>query len=449
MSAGRTRARLLLAAVALAAVGACAQDELAGPSQVVGPPLLDISLGPSGDARFPGGTVAISANAARDTLTLTLTNLPPLPSGSSYQFFLADSATADSSTNNLIPVAGRVVTTTRQRRPVNRDSSVFTNRVDTAASAAGVTAADTNQTFVVRIVSPEIRNFSHVVVAVSGASAPTAGRLARTTRTGFLYARYRDARGTPARTDDTYAGGTFTFGSFAINTAERLPFSVSGSNDAAFFGSQLRINLKGLVRPPAGFRYAGWLVDDRTNTSVRLGGIQSPVPENASLDNADVGTSAWLTSAGILEAQIRADTSMLHAAFENFTRVLVVLEPSGTAPPAVPSAAVVLAGTVPGSVSSRSAAPGKIFGTITSASGRALNTTVYLTGPTNSIPVLVTSAAASGAFQFRTVPTGSYRLYAIPVGASAPSDSAAVTVGSRMVGGAAVGDSVFRTLRVP
>ena len=449
MSAARIRARIVLAAVALAAVAACAKEDLAGPGEVIGPPLLDIGLGPSGDARFPGGTVAVSANAARDTLTLTLTNLPPLGAGASYQFFLADSATVDSTTNNYVPVSGRIITSTRSRRPVNRDSSVFLTRVDTTASAGSITAADTNQTFVVRIVSAQIPSFSHVVVAVSGSTAPTAGRLARTTRTGFMYARYRDARGTPSRTDDTFAAGTFTFGSFAIDAAQRLPFSVSGTNDAAFFGSQVRINLKNLVRPPAGFRYAGWLVDDRTNTAIRLGGIQSPVPENASLDNADLGSSAFLTNVGILEAQIRADTSALHVAFHDFTRVLVVLEPSSATPPTTPSAAVVLVGTVPGSVSSRAAAPGKIFGTVTSASGRAENTTVYITGPTNRIPVLVTTAEAGGAFRFPTVPTGRYWVFAIPAGQSAVRDSQSVTIGSKTVAGALVGDSVFVRLTVP
>lgn len=437
-----TVAATVLAAAMLGALGACSESELSGPRELVGAPLLDMTLGPSGAAVFPGGSGTI--NTTRDTLTLTITNLPQLPAGAVYQVLLVDSATAGSS--NVVPVSGRLITTTRSARPVTRDSSERIVRTDTLASTAVIAAADTNQTFVYRITGPAIAANSHVVLAVKSAAQAAASGLSGATRMGFLYGRYRNS----ATATPTYSNPTLTFGSFAINSAARLPFNVSGQSDAAFYGDQIRVNLQGLVRPPVGFRYAGWLIDDRTNTAVRIGGLLTPVPENKPLDDADVGTGTYLSDVGILKAQVRGDRIALgNINFEDFTRFALLLEPIGSAVPTRPSAALVHAGNVPASVATRSAAPGKIFGTVTSASGKASNTTLFLAGPTTGTAVLVTNADASGAFRFRTVPTGRYRLYAIPFGDATARDSTTITIAGKQTAAGLVGDSVFVTLRVP
>jgi hypothetical protein len=110
---------------------------------------------------------------------------------------------------------------------------------------------------------------------------------------------------------------------------------------------------------------------------------------------------------------------------------------------------LVHAGNVPASVASRSATPGKVFGAITSPSGKANNTTLYLAGPTTGTAVLVTNADATGTFRFRSVPTGRYRLYAIPFGDATPRDSTTITIAGKQTTAGLVGDSVFVTLRVP
>ena len=75
----------LIGALALAVgIAACQTDELAGPVVQIGEPLLDFALGPSPRAVFPSASFTFNSTRTRDTLTITLANLPPLPPGVSY-----------------------------------------------------------------------------------------------------------------------------------------------------------------------------------------------------------------------------------------------------------------------------------------------------------------------------------------------------------------------------
>lgn len=443
------RAWTILGVLAVTMVGACRLDDIAGRTTVIGDPLLDLTLGPSGDAGFPAGTYSLTTAAARDTMTITLTNLAPLGDGTSYKFYLVDSAAAGTAGSaNVTPVSARVIRSTPTRRPVNRDESVFGTRVDTFASLDALTDVDTASTYVLRVADARIAQHTHVVLAVTGngvAAPPT--HLEGDTRFGFLWTRYRNAA-TNAFTNT----GSFTFGSFAINSAKRLAFSTAAAAiQGSFRGPTLRLNVRDLVRPPQGFQYAVWLVDLRTGISTRVGGLLTPVPENASLDDADVGTGAYLTDVAILQAQVRGDTASAgNIRWEDFTNLTLQLEPKGATPPDEPSGINVLGGTIPPSVATRSPAPGKLFGNVVSLSGgSASGATVYLTGTTSSAPLQVTNADATGAFRFRTVPTGSYRAFVIPVGGTVATDTNNITIGTRTLDGAIVGDSVFTTLNIP
>lgn len=442
------RSRLLLAGFgALVAVAsACKLDETAGLSRNLGEPLLDINLGPSADAVMPTATFALDAAAPRDTMTITLRNLGPLPAGAVYQVFLVDSTQADdASSGNLTPATGRLITQTRNRRPIDRDNSVIETRTDTAANAQAITSADTNQTFILRVISSRITTSTHVVVAVRPAAQVAASHIDRTRLFGFLAARYRGG--------STFTNsGTLTFGRWTINSAGRLPFVPSSASiSGAFRGNTVRLNVRDLIRPPEGFRYAAWVIDSRTGRAARVGGLMTPVPSNRPLDDIDTMTDPFLTDVALIEGQIRGDTATSgNIRWDDFTSIVLLLEPKGSAPPTRPGAAFVLGGAVPASVASRAPGAGKLSGTVTKTSGgSAQGATVFLTGMDDRIPRLVANASATGAFIFRTVAPGMYRAYAVPVGGSAPSDSATVTIGTRMVNGAMVGDSVSITLRVP
>ena len=434
----RTHLPLIAAAASALVMAACQTDPISGPSKIVGAPLLDMTLGPAGNTVFPTlSGQRITAAAARDTIEFTVDALPPTGAGNTYQIVLVDSAGG-----NALAATARIIRTNRNRRPVNRDSSVAVVKADTS-TAAQFSIADTATSVKITIANAGIPNYTHVVLRSAGeGSIPatvTAGQ-----RTGFLSFRFH--------TGTTYAIANSMFGSWARNTVDRLPFAVSAYIvNAAFWGDWVRLDFRALIRPPAGFRYAAWMVDERTGTATRLGGLLSPVPDNQPLDNADLGTSPWFTSVGILEAQVRGDMKTLNIKPEDYTFLTLVLEPyGGSAPPTRPGTSYVLSAAIPGSVSSRSASAGKVFGSVTSNTGKsALNTTIYLQGAGALVPGQVASASATGTWQFRAVPTGTYKVYAIPFGDAVIRDSATVTIGSKTVNGALVGDSVFVAVKIP
>jgi hypothetical protein len=431
--------RLTFASTVAAAVvlAACQTDPISGPSRVVGEPLLDMVFGPAGNAAFPAVSgQRITAAAARDTIEFSVNYLPPTGAGGTYQIALVDTASG-----TITAPAARIIRTMRSRRPVNRDSSVAIVKADTA-TAAQFSIADTATTVSIRIASAAIPAHTHVMLRSSGEGAiPTT---MPATRTGFLAFRYKSGT--------TYAVQGGVFGSFAKATADRLPFVVSAYViNANFWGDQIRLSFRNLIRPPAGFRYAAWLVDERTGTATRVGGILSPVPDNSPLDDADLGSGQWYNNVGILESQVRGDMKALNVVPQDYSFLALVLEPyGGTATPTRPGVAYVLSASIPNSVASRSATPGKVFGAVTSNSGKSLlNTTVYLQGINMTVPGQVASATSTGTWQFRAVPTGVYKVYAIPFGDAAIRDSATVTVGSKKVNGVLTGDSLFVTLRIP
>jgi hypothetical protein len=435
----RPHLALIAATGAALVLAACQTDPISGPSKQVGAPMLDMTLGPAGNTVFPTlSGQRITAAAARDTIEFNVDALPPTGAGNTYQIMLVDSAGGTATAGTA-----RIIRTNRNRRPVNRDSSVAIVKVDTA-TAAQFSVADTATTVSIRIANAAIPNYTHVVLRSAGEGTIPA-TVAVGQRTGFLSFRYH--------TGATYAIANSTFGSWSRNTADRLPFAVSAYVVAAtFWGDQVRLDFRNLIRPPAGFRYAAWMVDERTGTAVRLGGLLSPVPENKPLDDADLGTNAWYTSVGILESQVRGDMKALNIVPQDFTFLTVALEPyGGTAPPARPGLSYVLSAAIPTSVVTRSASPGKVFGSLTSNTGKSLlNTTIYLQGSGAQVPGLVNSASATGTWQFRAVPTGTYKVYAIPFGDNVIRDSATVNVTShKATDGSLVGDSVFVALKIP
>ena len=436
----RAHSTLLTAALAASAalvLAACQADRIPGPSMRIGEPVFDMTLAPAGNADFPKvSSQRVTEAAARDTIEFTVDALPPTGAGTTYVIMLVDSATG-----RTAAVTSRLIRTVRSRRPVTRDSSVATTRVDTS-SAPQFSVGDTATTMAIRIANPAIPSYTHVVLRTSGEGSTPLGIGA--SRTGFLSFRYHAG--------STYAVASSVFGSFAAATLDRLPFVVSALvGGASFWGDQVRISLRNLTRPPAGFRYAAWMVDARTGVATRLGGLLAPVPDYKRLDDADLGFGEWYTRDGITDAQVRGDMKALGIVPQDFTFLALTIEPyGGSAPPARPGTSYVLSAAIPSSVMSRSASPGKVYGSVTSTLGKGvLNTTIYLQGAGALMPGLTTVASVNGTWQFPAVHTGVYKAYAIPFGDVVIRDSATVTVGARKVGGSLVGDSVFVTLKIP
>jgi len=221
---------------------------------------------------------------------------------------------------------------------------------------------------------------------------------------------------------------------------------VSGSQNGSFFGDAIRANFTNLIRPPEGFQYAGWLIDDRTGREVRIGTLQTPVPENRSLVNADIETGSFLTGSAILAAQLRGDTASLgNIRWDDFTRFVLLLEPKGT--PSRASSANVIQALIPNSVAVRHPGSGKLYGQVTVGGAPASRFFSHLTGAQapRETPLLVTTSDDEGNWRFRSIPVGSYVVNAIPSGDSQVRAQLPVTIGAT----GAVGDSVFVTIAVP
>lgn len=470
----RTRLVTFAAALLVAGLAACENDPLSGPAKIVGDVLLDlvvtpaaVTIPPSGSVAISGGTCTTNCGTAtpnRDTLTVTLNNLAPLPAGWSYQVLLgADSAIragVDAGLNHLRPVSGRIIRIRRAVRPVNRDS-VFTSTVTDTTGATVPTAVplvltgtDTNHTYVMRIVGvpqgDSTRKYTHVVVMATASPLTSSVRVDPTQRMGFLYAMFRDTKNTVLTTDDTYAGANFTIGSFAVNRSRVLRFSTSASVNGAIRGRDIRINYRGLTRPPEGMRYASWLIDGRTGAQVRLGELRTPEPGSVSLADADISSAAYLTPDGIVNAEVRANADALGIEFDDFTRYALVLEAKGP-PPARAPGWEIMAGQIPQSVANRHPTPGVLTGVVTSTSGApVLGTTLYLTGVGLTNTLIVTNAAADGKYKFRTVNVGSYTLHVIPKNGTVEAANAAVTIGTHKdAAGATRGDSVNVNVTIP
>ncbi|MBX9929645.1 MAG: carboxypeptidase-like regulatory domain-containing protein [Gemmatimonadaceae bacterium] len=428
-----SRLALVAALATTAGIVACDNDSVLGTAEQVGPPLLDMAFGPALVTTYPTVTSAITAAATRDTITLTLSNLPPVPAGAAYQAFAVDTASG-----TAVPLAGRLIRTFTSRRPVNRDSSVLVNAIDTVASAAIVAPADTNVRYNWRLQNAAIATGNFIVMSVVPIAQTANATVAAGARWGFSYGRYR--AGT------SFSSPTLTFGQYANATADRFPFAIVGGATGSFWGDQVRVRVRSLIRPPLGFKYVAWLIDDRTGITYRLGSLVSPVPENAPLDGVDATQCAFCTRDVITDAQIRYTGAPV--AFDAYSRITLLLEPKGSADATVPGLSGVLGATMPTSIASRTPGAGKLAGTVTSRTTNPVNgATVYLRGSTSNIPALVGNAGANGVFLFRSVPIGSYKLLSIAPGGTTPSDSVNVVIAAKP--GSTVGDSVNVTIRIP
>lgn len=416
------------AVLVLGAVAACEQDDISGPVTQIGPPLLDMELAPAASAPFGGNSITISDT--EDTLAVRLSNLPAPPAGTVYQVILVDSA--GTGTNALV-ATGDLIVSTENIRPIDPDNSVIDVVEDTtlATDVLVPSRSDAVMDFLITDASigANIAAYTHVIVAVSEAPATGAITLGADEQRGFLSRRL---------TSD----GSLAAGTWSINSALRRSYSIQGTGVSAFVGDDLRATFERLLRPPEGFHYVAWLVDERTGINLRLGGLLTPVPENRPLDDADTESGSFLTDVAIVNSQLRAPVDVA----DNYTRFVLTLEPKGAGGMARAPRTEVLQGAVPTSVASRHPGAGKIYGQVT-GSGSVDSTTLFLTGRGLTTPLLVRVSDADGNFAFRTVQVGDYTLHAIPLGDSLVRASADVSIS--LAAGATAGDSIFVTLNIP
>lgn len=168
-----------------------------------------------------------------------------------------------------------------------------------------------------------------------------------------IWAQYLDRRGTAANTqDDLFVdNGVVTMGilPLAVNPVPVI-FTARGSATGTNRGDQIGIAFQNLSRPPAGFRYHVWLMPaDSTQAPVSLGGLRTPLPDLASLDDADVAAiGGVLTRTTILRSNVLirpADLRAMGIDLARYNLVRVTLEAKDGGPGMSPM--VVLEGPFP------------------------------------------------------------------------------------------------------
>ena len=127
---------------------------------------------------------------------------------------------------------------------------------------------------------------------------------------------------------DTLRFGTLRLEAGATEYVYRPAGSASGTNR----GSEIGIEFRHLPRPPIGFFYNAWLVSaEGDRPPVSLGELRTPLPELASLRDADISAqiAGVLTGTEVLVANVLlrpADLAALGASTREYDTVRVTLE---------------------------------------------------------------------------------------------------------------------------
>jgi hypothetical protein len=275
--------------LALLALAAC-DEEGATVLEPFGPPSYDFTVSPT-PAGLPSGGVALSVVGGDSSVTLTAFGLRAL-SGAVYQAWSMDQ------TETAVPAFGVVV-----EFSTDDTGAVVIDTV--AVSAATYGGSETAYAVQFTISNTDAANtVNHhgrhaVFLSIEGAQATTPGA------SQFLWRRH-----------GVGGSGALSFGNFGgadvVNavSARDYVFNPVGTGRAGMRGPEFSVDLVNVARPPAGFYYAGYLIDTLA-TSVLVDTLRSgftPVTEESrvSLFDADVnGLLPSVVGNGILRGQVR------------------------------------------------------------------------------------------------------------------------------------------------
>ena len=125
---------------------------------------------------------------------------------------------------------------------------------------------------------------------------------------GAVWVNYGSRGGTPGELADdrVFLTGTPQIGSLpAVANASSYTLRLSGTGTGTARSDQFSIRFQHLPRPPAGFVYNVWLIPKAGSTAdtISLGTPTTPLPEEASLEDADIAAPGGVISpTEILEA---------------------------------------------------------------------------------------------------------------------------------------------------
>ncbi len=265
----------------------------------LGPPVIRIQMGvdldtngnplPNGFAPFPVAADREAAlnlanvQAAPSRIAFEIRDLEPLAGGTPYEVWLLNPETGNSvpATANYFTIETIIVTD-----PLGQQTEVDVPSADTVRTATfvGVPESNVRHAFIVSNGTlagvATLGEFTHVVVPSPGSSGTAAP---------VMWAQFLEQSGTPADPADDIFIITDDMKLGALDLADPAgsrTFRESGSGDGLIWENQLGLEFRRLRRPPPGYVYELWLVDESGNAS-SIGSITGPKPGYEDIDDAD------------------------------------------------------------------------------------------------------------------------------------------------------------------
>ena len=254
-----------------------------------------------------------------------------------------------------------------------------------------------------------------------------------------LFIRFRDQKGTVARTDDEIATDTVrgNFGEF-LSPARQTRFAATGTGSMLVWDvvengkPALRVNFNGLRKPPKGYFYQPYVVDSLSGIAYAWGLINDGAGN--SLAHADLGTDSILAN---LQAVQPSDNVI--GAVENYSQMELILEPKSAAPTlktglALRSLMTVQRAPLPPALRAKRAALGTLSVIVTRGTqGGAVapGVGVVVQGPGNNYNQLISykNTDSLGVARFTGMPLNELRVLAIPFGGTLVETRATMTAG--------------------
>jgi hypothetical protein len=243
-----------------------------------------------------------------------------------------------------------------------------------------------------------------------------------------LFVKFRDQKGTPTRDDDAVIPDTLrgNFGEF-LSPTRQTTFASTGAGSLVFWDvaksgkPAIRLEFKGLRKPPRGYYYQPYIIDSLSGNAYAWGATYDAAEK--SLTDADLGKDSVIT---ILRA-IQPSSDVIGQA-ENYTHVNLILEPK-TATPALRapltlySQMTVQRARIPDALRAKRAALGTVQVIVTKTTLGGLvapNIGVVLQAPGLNFNTLIgnKNSDSTGTARFANVPVGEVRVVVIPFGGS-------------------------------
>lgn len=303
----RLPSAVFVAAATLIAVAACKEDRALVTSPY-GPPSYDVRNFAT-DGLVPGGTVSL---VAPDTIVFALTNIRDLASGSGYVFWAADNSATGyvRLTGDILEifhrdstVGGVVVTDPLTDEPIEVSDTTPILGVDSYAGPSD----DAVYLVVARMAAGGAASLNSGVVSLEqSAASPTRDNM-------FLWRRIA-AEGAGSMFYGNFGGpadeGTLVNDTIVSPADDDYVFQpVSSSLIAGFRGDEFVMDVARVGRPPMGFVYHTYLVDD-AGVGTLVDFLRSQPPDRADLSDADMNDAEVIIGFDTRKDQVIPDGEM-------------------------------------------------------------------------------------------------------------------------------------------